>query len=94
LYERGVFYIPSARTAKKISNLRSKGRACIVIDDDDTKERGIMIQGQASIVRDRRFARLGTWMESKTGWTMGSDTVMVVFKPVRKASWNLSKRLG
>lgn len=94
LYGRGMFYIPSARTAKKISNLRANGRACIVIDDENSKERGIMIQGQARIVGDRRFAKLGDWMESKTGWTMASDTVMVVFKPVRKASWKLSKRSG
>ena len=94
VYERNLFYIPSARTAKKVSNLRTNGLACLVIDDDNSRERGVMIQGRARIVRGRRFAMLGTWMESKTGWTMGSDTVMVVFKPFRKASWNLSKRSG
>ena len=46
LYERKLFYIPSAGTAKKISNLRTNGLACIVIDDDNSRERGIMIQGK------------------------------------------------
>ena len=93
VYEKELFYIPSSRASRKVSNLRANSRACVVIDDDN-EERGIMIQGNVRIVEGRRAAKLRTWMVAKTGWTMDSDTVMVLFKPVHKASWNLSKRSG
>ncbi len=88
LYKGGNFYIPANRKSKKVVNIRRNSFACIVIDDEPP-ERGLMLQGRVVILEGERFRKLARWMGSKTGWTTGSESVMLVLSPEKKVSWGL-----
>jgi general stress protein 26 len=91
LYKNGRFYIPANKKSKKVRNLRTHSRACIVIDD--AQENVLMIQGRVEIVEGREFLKFKQWMTAKTGWTLGreSDGAILVLKPSKKARWKPSE---
>lgn len=90
IYKDGVFYIPSDKETKEISNLKINNRVCIVVDDENSGA-GVMVQGYAEIVEDEGYVRLKEWMRESAGWSIGEygKSVIVLVKPVRKASWEL-----
>jgi nitroimidazol reductase NimA-like FMN-containing flavoprotein (pyridoxamine 5'-phosphate oxidase superfamily) len=90
LYKNRQFYVPVSKKSKKVKNLRTNPRACIVIDDEE--ERVLMIQGLVEIVEGERFVKLKRWMTEKTGWTLGSERegAILVLTPKNKSIWKLT----
>lgn len=90
VYKDRLFYIPSDKRTKKISNIRTNKKVCIVIDDENSGA-GVTIQGYAEMIEDERFTQLKNWMEQLTGWSISGyrKGLMLVIRPVRKASWEL-----
>ncbi len=84
------FYVPANKRSRKVSNLRTNNRVCIVVDDEPT-ETGLMIRGYAEIAEAERFIEIKKWMEPQTGWTIGeySTGAILVIKPICKVRWKL-----
>ncbi len=84
-YRNGLFHIPANKKSRKVLNLQENPRSCIVIDDE--KENVLMIQCHTEIVKGKRFTLLRRWMQEKTGWTIGGNSVILVLTPAKKATW-------
>ncbi|HZY94223.1 MAG TPA: pyridoxamine 5'-phosphate oxidase family protein [Candidatus Bathyarchaeia archaeon] len=84
-YRSGLFHIPANKKSRKVLNLQENPRSCIVIDDEE--ENVLMIQCHTDIVKGKRLIALRKSMETKTGWRIGDNSVILVLTPVRKAAW-------
>lgn len=85
VYRSGTFHIPANKKSRKVLNLQENPRSCIVVDDE--KENVLMIQCHTKIVKGERLIELRKSMQTKTGWRIGDNSVILVLTPVKKAAW-------
>jgi PPOX class probable F420-dependent enzyme len=91
-------YVGSEAGAKKVRNIEANPRVAIVFDDYSeawAHLRGIMIQGEARVVKLAEFRRLRKKMYAKylmyeSMAALGDDdSVIIEITPRRKFSWGL-----
>lgn len=81
-----VFYIPTKADSKKVRNLQTSSKASILIDED-AKDRGIMIECSASILKGTSAKPFKQYMTNLKAWKNNNQTVIIKLVPVRKVSW-------
>ncbi len=90
-FDGEAFYISSDPDARKVRNIRSNPRVCIVVDVVEGK-RGVMIQGEAALIESgREFEEAMELMERQRGWRRSrpGEQVIIKVKPVKKTSWRI-----
>ena len=98
LLDRERIYVGSETGARKVRNLEANPRVAIVFDEYTEAWaylRGIMIQGEARVVKPSEFRRLRKKMYAKylryeSMAPLGArDSVILEITPRRKFSWGL-----
>lgn len=85
------FYISSDPEARKVRNIRSNPRVCLVVDVVEGKK-GVMIQGEATVIESgEEFEKAMELMERQRGWKRSrpGEQVVIKVKPARKTSWRI-----
>jgi|FaiFalFF_MnMetaG_3_1042247.scaffolds.fasta_scaffold01267_6 nitroimidazol reductase NimA-like FMN-containing flavoprotein (pyridoxamine 5'-phosphate oxidase superfamily) len=90
LYHRGRVYIPTVARTRKARNIGLNSKCCIVVDVYERGVgRGLMLQGEAELVRGQAYRRLKRTVERISGWhldswdidPLGPPDSMIVFTP-------------
>lgn len=98
LLDNGKLYFGTASDAKKVRNIQSDAHVALVFDDYTeawNHLRGIMIQGQARVVRTPQFRSLrkklyGKYLQYESASPLNDDdSVIVEVIPKTKLSWGL-----
>lgn len=68
-YHKGTVYIPTVAKTKKARNIERNSRCCIVTDVvEDGIGRGVMLQGEAQLVKGVDFPKMKRIIEELSGW--------------------------
>jgi nitroimidazol reductase NimA-like FMN-containing flavoprotein (pyridoxamine 5'-phosphate oxidase superfamily) len=92
VFDGKSFYMTSEPGAKKLKNMQTNNRVCLIIDVAKAPRRAVMVQGLATLVEHgEEFARINEFISQQWGgkkWEEGQQ-VAVKIEPPKKTSWGI-----
>ena len=83
----GRFFVPANRASRKVRNIERNPKATLLIDEGESKEHGIMIECNSTILYGRSASKMREYMRKVKHWQNDARTVVIRLDPLRRASW-------
>jgi len=87
VYVKGKFFVPASRASRKVRNLEGNPKATILIDEGESKEHGLMIECDTTVLYGSSASKMREYMRRVKHWQNDARTVIIRLNPLRKASW-------
>jgi len=87
VYLKGKFFAPAHRASRKVRNIERNPKATILIDEGESKEHGLMIECNATVLYGSSASKMREYMRRVKHWQNDARTVIIRLNPLRKASW-------
>lgn len=91
-FDGKAFYITSDPGTKKLKNISTNNRICLIIDVPKAPRRAVMVQGLATLVEHgEEFGRINEFISQQRGWEKWEEgkQVAVKIEPTKKLSWGV-----
>ena len=87
VYIKGKFFVPANRASRKVRNIERNPKATILIDEGESKEHGLMIECDTTVLYGSSASKMREYMRRVKHWQNDARTVIIRLNPLRKASW-------